>query len=435
MIGFAAIVATQSAHGGMGNIGTTFGVMPSDIGTAQALSMFNDQVSATYYNPAYLVADERGELTAALLHAEQELRAASDQRDGDVLSDTPSQHVLIGMKTDIGSLTRFDHPIKLGFVAGVEKFGQEMLAFSSETSEEGQFLEYGRQPLFLNVGGATRIWRGINAGLAVRITLQAEAELNVSTNLGGETREEQLAVNAEPSLREILSLSMDFGETICPDESCFWDGFDAALAYRAKSATSTTIDSEVEVRPNLITDPPLELAVTTIDSFQPEIFVFGAQYRGDRWRLGGSIERQRWSELGREFKGDTIKNQEGVEDPGLLLDFESIWVPRIGAQYELTRNLDLRAGLAYEESPLASDASAEVNYFDNDRIVLGLGLSSRLCARSIFAYPIQLDFGYQYHHLRDRDFGVVPFDEDEPTETVTTDGDIHVFSGSLTFKF
>jgi hypothetical protein len=55
----------------MGNLGTSYGLFPEDLATAQALSMFNAQVAATYYNPAALVKDERGELTQAILHAEQ----------------------------------------------------------------------------------------------------------------------------------------------------------------------------------------------------------------------------------------------------------------------------------------------------------------------------------------------------------------------------
>ena len=66
--GRAAVVAggllMQSvAMGSMGNIGTTYGVLPFDLATAQALSLFNSQTSATYYNPAYLASDTRGELT------------------------------------------------------------------------------------------------------------------------------------------------------------------------------------------------------------------------------------------------------------------------------------------------------------------------------------------------------------------------------------
>src|SRR5690554_3605168 len=76
---FAAGMALSSAGAlaSMGNTATTFGILPTDIASAQGLSLFNSQVSATYYNPAFLVRDPRGELTAGLFHAEHELRVDS----------------------------------------------------------------------------------------------------------------------------------------------------------------------------------------------------------------------------------------------------------------------------------------------------------------------------------------------------------------------
>ena len=91
------VLVQSVALASMGNIGTTYGVLPSDIASAQALSLFSDQVSATYYNPAALARDSRGELTTGLMHAEHELRAKSlggadaPIRNGDVLQDSPSQ--------------------------------------------------------------------------------------------------------------------------------------------------------------------------------------------------------------------------------------------------------------------------------------------------------------------------------------------------------
>ena len=59
----ASLGLPAAASASMGNLGTSYGLFPEDLATAQALSMFNAQVSATYYNPAALVKDERGELT------------------------------------------------------------------------------------------------------------------------------------------------------------------------------------------------------------------------------------------------------------------------------------------------------------------------------------------------------------------------------------
>ncbi|WP_288354041.1 alkane uptake protein AupA [uncultured Marinobacter sp.] len=420
-----------NASASMGNIGTTYGVMPVDVATAQSLSMFNEQVSATYYNPSYLTSDERGELTGGILHAEQELRSSRSDADGDIVSDSPSQHVLIGMKTNLSSLTRFDHPIYLGFIAGVEKYGKEMLAFSSETSETGQYLQYGKEPLFLNIGGATPLWRGISGGFSVRVTLEAAAQLDAVSTLGGETSRERLAVNAEPSLKSILGTTIKWGDTFCPDSDCFLDGWESAITYRTKSSASTSVDSNIIVT-QTIPDPGLSLAVATIDSFQPETVAIGTQYKGDRWRVGGSIEQQNWSELEDEFAGDTIKDQEDVSAVNRI-GFDDILVPRIGAEYQLNRTFALRGGLAYEESPLKTTRNPELNYLDTDKIVAGLGISATYRRTRLLAYPVRLDIGYQYQQLQDRGFTIVDFDGNE--QQATADGDIHVISGSITLKF
>ncbi|MEP1216699.1 MAG: alkane uptake protein AupA [Marinobacter sp.] len=420
-----------NAHASMGNLGTTYGVMPVDVATAQSLSMFNEQVSATYYNPSYLTSDERGELTGGILHAEQELRSSRSDADGDIVSDSPSQHVLIGMKTNLASLTRFKHPIYLGFIAGVEKYGKEMLAFSSETSETGQYLQYGKEPLFLNIGGATPLWRGISGGFSVRVTLEAAAQLDAVSTLGGETSRERLAVNAEPSLKSILGTTIKWGDTFCPESNCFLDGWESALTYRTKSSASTSVDSNIIVT-QTIPDPGLSLAVATIDSFQPETIAIGTQYKGDGWRVGGSIEQQNWSELEDEFARDTIKDQESVS-AGNRIGFDDILVPRIGAEYQLSRNFALRGGLAYEESPLKTTRNPELNYLDTDKIVAGLGISATYERTRLLAYPVRLDIGYQYQQLQERDFTIVDFDGNE--QEATADGDIHVISGSITLKF
>src|SRR5690554_5965244 len=426
----ASATLSMNASASMGNLGTTYGVMPIDVATAQSLSMFNDQVSATYYNPAALTRDERGELTTGILHAEQELRSANPNASGDVVSNSPSQHVLIGMKTNLGSLTRFKHPIYLGFIAGVEKYGKEMLAFESQTSETGQFLQYGKEPLFLNLGAATPIRRGISAGMSVRITLDATAQLDAVSTLGGETSRERLAVNAKPAMKTILGTSIDFGSTFCPDNSCFLDGLEAAFSYRAKSSASTTVDSNIIVT-QTIPAPGLALAVTTIDSFQPETFVAGLQYAGDGWRVGGSLEQQNWSELGDIFDGDTIRMQDGVAGP--KIDFDDILIPRVGAEYQINENFALRGGLAYEESPLKTTRNPDINYLDTDKIVVGLGVSATYDRTRWLAYPVRLDLGYQYQQLQERDFTLVDYDGNETD--VTADGDVHVISGSITFKF
>lgn len=432
----ALAIATASAGiplnstASMGNIGTTYGILPSDIASAQALSMFNTQVSATYYNPAYLAADTRGELTTGILHAEPELRAKGTDREGNVLSDRPSQHVLIGMKTNLASLTRVKHPIYLGFVAGVEKFGKEMLAFESETSNSGQFLTYDRQPLFLNIGGASKLWRGIDGGFSTRVTLHSEASLSTTTDLAGNTEFESLSVNAKPSIRSILSTNINWGDTLCPDKACFLTGFETALAYRTSSNTRTTVNANTVIPGLIPASDPLNFVITTYDSYQPSIYAVGLHYKTDRWRVAVTLEQQNWSDLEEEFEGDTIKDQ-------AMAEFDDILVPRIGGEFKLGRHFAVTAGVAYQEAALKSDSTLDVNYFDNDKYIVGLGLSAEYDRTRLLAYPVRLDLGYQRQMLQERDFTISTSDPDATNDgtVITTDGDVDVFSGSITLKF
>lgn len=224
---------------------------------------------------------------------------------------------------------------------------------------------------------------------------------------------------------------MDLGSTFCPDSECFLDGWETALTYRTKSAASTAVDSNIIVT-QTIPDPGLSLAVSTIDSFQPETIGIGAQYRTENWRVGGSIEQQNWSELENEFASDTIKDQES-QSPGDRIQFDDILIPRLGAEYQLDKNFAVRAGVAYEESPLKTTRNPEINYLDTDKIVIGLGLSATYDRTRLLAYPVRLDVGYQYQQLQERDFTLVDYDGNETD--VTADGDVHVISGSITLKF
>ena len=81
--------------------------------------------------------------------------------------------------------------------------------------------------------------------------------------------------------------------------------------------------------------------------------------------------------------------------------------------------------------------SERVYYFDTDKAVFGLGLTALYNRTRILSYPVRLDLSYQYQRLLERDFTTVSVDSSGRTtdSSVVADGDIHVFSGSITLKF
>lgn len=429
-------LASSSAFAAMGNTATSYGLLPGDIASAQALSLFNPDVSAVFYNPAHLTADPRGELTLGLSIADHRIKAdslggtAPLSREGELLPVDESELNLIGLKTDLSSLTKAEHPLYLGVMIGIEKYGRQMLAFESETSTQGQYFRYGRQPLFLAVGGGTRLWRGVAGGASLRVTLHADASLSGQSDLAGNTEYEQLTVAAKPSLRPIVGLSVDWAETLCPDGDCALRGWHSAFAYRHHADTRTRVDANVVI-PGTIPPPGLDLAISTLDGYQPNTVSLGLQYQGEGFRVGLTGEWQQWSELEAEFRDDTVRDQANLR-------FDDTFIPRLGGELQLGERYTLTAGLAYEPAALASDRSLDVNYLDNDRYILGLGARAELKDPWIFAHPVRLDFGYQLHWLKERQFDLVSTRHDDgatPYETLEVSGQAHVFTGSLTMKF
>ncbi|MBA3980307.1 MAG: aromatic hydrocarbon degradation protein [Alcanivorax sp.] len=408
----------------MGNIGTTYGVTPLDIGTAQAMSMFNSGVAATYYNPAYLARDRRGQLSLGILSANTDIDVRTDfassfapERDGTGLGAGRTEHVLIGMKTDMSDLFSTDRALVLGLMAGIEEYGTEMLGFSANTSDSGQYFRYGSQPLFLNIGVGANIAPGIDVGASLRVTLEADADLVLESTPGGVTSNEQIAVSAKPVLSPILGLTVNWGEVSGAQEGSWQSRIETALTYRKKTASRADIDA-LAVIPGLI-DAGLGLALSTLHAFQPEIYAAGISYADGDLRLSAVAELQRWSQLEREFATDTVRDQADMR-------FEDVLIPRLGMSYRASPVLTVVSGLSYERSPLDRDESLGVNYFDNDRVVLGLGGSIEFAEVPGFNYPMRLDVAYQYQHLIERKFDLTSENINlNPYETVKVDGNAH----------
>ncbi|MCG8394830.1 MAG: outer membrane protein transport protein [Pseudomonadales bacterium] len=437
----AAVTISSPAFAAMGNTASTYGLLPTDVGTAQALSLFNTQASALYYNPAYLTQDPRGELSVGLLHGEHELRAVSQGnptgggaavvRDGDVLNDTDSQQQVIALKTDLTDLTKMEHPIYFAIIAGVEKYGEEMLAFNSKNSLEGQFFNYDRQPLFLNLGGGLELANGITTGASAHISLRSEATLIASADLSGTTQYEELSVTAKPVIRPVLSMNFEWDEVFCGKEDCgIWTGLETAFAFRGHTEARTAVESNLTI-PGTVVDPGITVLIDTIDSYQPDIWSAGVLYHfSDNFRAAITVEQQNWEDLEDELARDTVKDQ-------AMAQFKDIVVPRIGAEWTVNEHIILSAGAAYQESPLESIQTPDVNYLDSDKMIFGVGSSLIIPNPPILAYPLRMDFGYQYQQLEERDFELTTTRPGvaNPYEVVTADGDVHVFSGSITLKF
>ncbi|ARB46115.1 outer membrane protein transport protein [Alloalcanivorax xenomutans] len=424
----ALLLAPAIASANMGNIATSYGVLPSDVATVQALSMFNTQVSTTYYNPAFLARDTRGEMTAGLMHADPNLKADSQQHGKYKVQDDPTQQILLGLRTDLSGITELGQSVVLGLLLGSEKYSQELMAFTSQTAPYGQYFNQGREPLFLSLGIGTNIWRGLAIGFATRVTLHSDAKLVANTDLSGNTQYETLDVTAKPVLRPILSMSLDWKETFCPDADCWYNGVETAFAFRGYSYARVSVDANTII-PGTIPEPGLFINLSTIDSYQPNTYVFGTQVKKGKWRTGVALEFQEWSKL----EDKLTAGHDDIKDVGDL-QFRDTFIPRIGVEYEFEPGIGFSGGIAYQESPLETGVNKEINYLDARRTIFGLGFHATAQRVYGFAHPVRFDLAYQYHAIGERDFRLIS-DQTGNNDRVKTDGDVNVFAASISMQF
>ena len=101
-------------------------------------------------------------------------------------------------------------------------------------------------------------------------------------------------------------------------------------------------------------------------------------------------------------------------------NWEDVWAYRFGAQYAATKNLDLRAGYAYDNSPTPdSTLSTELPDADRHNFSIGSGLHNEFGS---------LDLAYMWVHWVDRTVA-------NAKEAGTFKSDAHLFSVAVTYKF
>lgn len=425
---------------GSGDSATTYGLGPLNTGSAMALSPFQPDAWAAYYNPAALARSSEGQLVAVLQNGDQELRAeslgGSDplERDGDVLHDRSSELALLGLKTNLSGTLSNGEDYSFALNIGIDEYGNNYLPFNAQTTPEGQFLRYDTQPLYLALGGAKKdLLRGIDLGLGARVSLNADANVTAVSDLAGETHSESLQLQARPSFTPSLGLNIKPRKLFCGSDTCLpglLNETEVALFWRDDSDWGVNVNANVVI-PGTIPEPGIDLSALAIDSFQPEVLGGALWLPVGGFDVSVSVEQQRWSELERRFSEDTIRDQADLR-------FDDIIVPRVGVRYQWSGQLALVGGVSVEESPLKGRTSQDINFLDSDRKLAGIGASYLFRDFPVIALPMEVGFGYQYQKLDEREFDLTsrnsPSDP-EPFETVRADGEIHVFSGSIELKF
>ncbi len=444
------LLAGVNAQAGMGTVANTFGLLPGDVGSSQASSLFSEEASAAYYNPAALAQTELTQFTPGYLYVSPELRLHSrggsnpPTRTGSVLSDEKNNQVVIGLKLYLNNISPQDHNISWGLVMAVEDDGKTMLNIEDETSQEGQFMQYGEKPIFVSSSVGAEIRDGWFIGAGSRMNVHGTAPAYVESTLDGQTSHEIVNVQGSTTFSALVGTLLDFGKLFCEDKNraLCKPGLKLAAAYRQESFYSLELNA-VAVIPGTINPPGVPLNVFALDVYMPSIIALGARYPiNDKWFMDFTYELQRWSDLTDKLKSkpglNSIKDQANAQ-------FQDISVPRFALNYKGLKeyfnlndrdDLTLIFGFALEESALKDGLTPDVNWLDNDRTVLSIGTTYTLGHSTFLNNPLSFTAAYQYHMLDDREFQLSNSDAPtEPFETVNADGEVSIMSFGLNLRF
>lgn len=257
-----------------------------------------------------------------------------------------------------------------------------------------------------------------------------------------------MKASGKPDLKPVVGLNLDWGEILCPDGSCWLSNVETSFAYRVHSSTKAAFSTNIIV-PGAVASPGAEVNISTFDFYQPDIYALGITYdAGQTYKIGATLELQRWSQLTSALKGDTVRRvavdptSAGAQYANVKpLKFRDIIIPRVGVEYRLNQRYTLSGGISYEQTPLDSNTSLDINYLDGDKLILGLGIAAKFDNPFLLAHPVTLEFGYQRQQFSHETFHITSTDlrfqgnAGAELETVKTKGYVNVFSGALTMRF
>ena len=212
-----------------------------------------------------------------------------------------------------------------------------------------------------------------------------------------------------PLLPDILRIdgdSWDFGFTagitLTP-----WAGTAIGLGYRSR------IDHDIQgdiFRPAFLVPPPPALlavpfAFVNFEATVPLPDIATASIRQkitDAFTVMATVEWQNWSRLG-TIPVTTVPAGPILGVPtSLAFEWRDGWLFSVGGEYQWTPNMAIRAGVAFERSPI-DDTTRGVRLPDNDRVWLSAGATLNLSNR------LALEIGYSHiFAARDTTINIVP---------------------------
>jgi long-chain fatty acid transport protein len=175
--------------------------------------------------------------------------------------------------------------------------------------------------------------------------------------------------------------------------------------------------------------PPAPLVSTSASTTVnlPDMVSLGIRQRVDaRWIVMGTVEWTNWSRIGNA----NVFTPSGALAETLPFQFKDGWFFSVGAEYQWSERLAVRAGVGYEISPVTDQVRIPV-LPDNDRIWLSAGFSWALMK------DLYVDVAYSHLFIRDTSINITAASGNPWFDGISYVGDVnaHVDILSLGLKY
>jgi long-chain fatty acid transport protein len=280
---------------------------------------------------------------------------------------------------------------------------------------------------------------------SININPAASYQLTDTISIGGGLNYQQL--DAELTNAVVLGAGLE-GDTKLEVDDDGW-GWNIGAMFQLSSATRlgvsyrseidyglqgnvTTLDATGAVVP--AAGGPTQADVTLPDTFSLSI----AHATTDRLELLGDVTRTGWSSI---QTINIVNTTNGTLRDVLVLDFDDAWRYSIGGNYTLNDKWKLKAGLAFDETPVKGAASRTVRLPDNDRTWISFGGQVKVGKSS------SIDLGYSHIFIKDADINntksqqapglttPTPAPGTATTVTGSYEGSVDIFSVQYTLNF
>jgi long-chain fatty acid transport protein len=164
-------------------------------------------------------------------------------------------------------------------------------------------------------------------------------------------------------------------------------------------------------------------ADVTAKATLPELVSLGLRHQAtDKLAVLGTVEWTNWSRLNTIY----IKDEDTGETQDILpLNYRDGWFYSVGVEYAYSPFTTLRAGIAYEESPI-TDETRNVFLPDNERIWVSIGATHK------YSEKITIDVAYTHIFVED-----APITFEIPGQTLLeaeADSQVDILSASVRYK-